>query len=140
MKTIILATITLGLCLTSSNTALGQFSSVSTGADGPLNVTTDTTLNLPADGIFNFTTIDVVSTATLRFNRNLLNTPVYLLATGDVVMNGAIDVSGGSRSGGSPGQGGPGGFDGGFGSFQGFPDGEGQGPGGGKQSLSYGAA
>ena len=140
MKTTTLATITIGLCLIASPTALAQFNSGSTGADGALNVTTNTTLDLPPNGIFNFTTIDVAGGVTLRFNRNALNTPVYLLATGDVIIRGNIDVSGGNRNGADPGKGGPGGFDGGFGAFQGFPDGDGQGPGGGKPSLRYGAA
>jgi len=139
MKPITLAILTIGLCLMASPTALAQFSSGSTGADGALDVTTSTNLNLPPDGIFNFTTINVASGATLKFNRNLLNTPVYLLATGDVVISGTVSVSGGNRNGAAPGRGGPGGFDGGFGPYQGFPAGDGQGPGGGKSSLEYGA-
>lgn len=116
------------------HTTLGQapFTSGSTGADGALNVTANLTLDLPPDGIFHFTTITVASGATLRFNRNALNTPVYLLAAGDVVINGTIDVSGEHRTGSAPGKGGPGGFDGGFRAFQGFPSGDGFGPGGGK--------
>jgi hypothetical protein len=120
------------LCVITPLGALAQFSSGSTGADGPLVVTNDLTLNLPTNGIFNFTTITVSNGATLRFNRNLLNTPVYLLATGDVVIGGTIDVSGENSSGANPGKSGPGGFDGGFGMFFGFPSGDGQGPGGGR--------
>lgn len=114
------------------------FTSGSTGAYGPLNVTTDTTLPLPADGIFNCTTISVAAGATLRFSRNALNTPVYLLATGDVAIDGTIDVSG---SGGSstppiPGQAGPGGFDGGMPGGNFLSPGAGQGPGGGTGTTS----
>lgn len=113
------------------------FTSGSTGSDGPLNITTNTTLDLPANGIFNCTTINVSTGATLRFNRNALNTPVYLLATGDVVINGTVDVSGGASPGNfAGGASGPGGFDGGAGGFstvgQSSPGGAGQGPGGGK--------
>ena len=63
------------------------FSSGSTGADGALDVTTDTTLDLPPNGTFNYTTVNVAAGVTLRFNRNALNTPVYLLATGDITMH-----------------------------------------------------
>src|SRR5881296_335327 len=126
MKPTARAKIMMGLCLLLGSPATqAQFSSGSTGADGALNVTSNTTLDLPPDGIFNFTTINVASGATLTFKRNALNTPVYLLASGDVVITGTIDVSGGNRSGiafccgASPGLGGPGGFDGGFGEFQG---------------------
>ena len=117
--------------LLAAPSARAQFSSGSNGSYGPLDVTENTTLDLPADGIFHCTTITIAQNTTLRFNRNALNTPVYLLATGDVTIDGTIDVSGTAGSGGIPGQGGPGGFDGGFGAFQGFPAGDGQGPGGG---------
>ena len=95
-------------------------SSGSTGVDGALTLTTPGTvifdpaalgIDVDGDNVFNFTTITVASGATLTFNRNAFNTPVYLLATGDVVITGKIDVSGRNRSGNSPGTGGPGGFD-----------------------------
>ena len=70
------------------------FNSGSTGSDGPLNITTNTTLDLPTIGVFNYTTITVEQGATLSFNRNPLNTPVHLLAGGDVIINGTINVSG----------------------------------------------
>ena len=40
------------------------FTSGSTGSDGPLNITTNTTLDLPTNGIFNYTTITVDQGAT----------------------------------------------------------------------------
>lgn len=110
------------------------FDSGSSGAYGPMNITTNTILNLPADGIFHCTTITVASGATLRFNRNSNNTPVYLLATGDVSIAGTIDVSGGNAPTNTHigGIGGPGGFDGGWpGDNLVFP-GYGYGPGGGR--------
>ncbi len=116
-----------------------NFNSGSDGSFGALNITSDTTLDLPTNGIFNCTTINVANGATLRFNRNALNTPVYLLATNDVTINGTIYVSGGSSSGRVPGAGGPGGFDGGWGGYGGTGFGgtglgsDGQGPGGGNQ-------
>lgn len=118
--------------------ALAQgFSSGSTGADGALNVTSDTTLNVPPNGIFNFTTINVASGVTLRFNRNALNTPVYLLATGDVTVTGTINVDGGTGTSNPPvgGAGGPGGFDGGMPGFISIGPGAGYGPGAGKGGI-----
>ena len=125
-------TILAGVITTSA--ALAQpFDAGSTGADGALNVTSNTTLNLPANGIFNFTTINVPSGFTLKFNQNALNTPVYLLATSTVAINGTIDVSGQGGSATAGGRGGPGGFDGGFpGLDANTPPGAGYGPGGGR--------
>jgi len=121
--------------------AQAQFNSGSTGADGPLNVTTNTVLNLPPDGIFNRTTINVAAGATLRFNRNANNTPVYLLAEGDVTIAGTIDVSAQREELNSmPGRGGPGGFDGGAPGTPGVPAGAGRGPGGGPRDDCSGNA
>jgi hypothetical protein len=95
-------------------TALAQsFSSGSDGSMGALNVTSNRTLALPSDGIFRFTTINIAVGTTLTFTPNAMNTPVYLLATGDVTIDGTIDVSGSSGTTVSGGRGGPGGFDGG---------------------------
>ena len=105
----------------------------STGAYGAMNITSSTNLQLPPDGIFNCTTITVASGATLTFSNNSLNTPVYLLATGDVTINGTIDVSALGRLGG------PGGFDGGKGGsvIAGFSTGgDGAGPGGGSTAFA----
>jgi hypothetical protein len=97
---------------------LGQtFNSGSTGADGPFNPTSNTTLALPPNGVFNFTQINIPSGITVTFSRNAANTPVILLATGNVTISGTIDVSGQAPTAfGRPGRGGPGGFDGGAGS------------------------
>lgn len=117
--------------------AAGQgFTSGSTGSYGPLNVTSNTVLDLPPDGIFNCTTIDIANGVTLSFRRNSLNTPVYLLATSNVTVQGIIDVSGKAAVGVTPGDGGPGGFDGGLPGLAGTPPGAGYGPGGGKSGGS----
>jgi len=117
------------------STAQGQvFDFGSDGTFGAIDITVNTTLDIPADGIFNATTINVASGATLRFNRNALNTPVYLLATGDITIDGAIDVSGANAVSNMPvgGAGGPGGFDGGMPGFGvEVAPGAGFGPGGG---------
>ena len=120
---------------------------ISDGSDGPLAPTAGlVTLDLPADGVFNFTTIDIPEGTLLKFNRNAANTPVYLLATGDVVIAGQIDVSAAATDVLLPPVpenpkrgGGPGGFDGGLGA-SGDPtavgaDGDGPGCGGGGYSA-----
>lgn len=100
------------------------FSSGSTGADGALSVTSGTaTVALPPSGVFNYTTVNVASGATLQFSNNLANTPVLMLAQGNVNIAGTINIS---ATGSTPG---PGGFHGGDG---GSPGVAGWGPGGGQ--------
>lgn len=84
-----------------------------TGAYGPINITTNTTLTLPPDGVLQATTVNIATGATLKFARNARNTGVVIVATGDVVINGTIDVSGGAGTTGAAGLGGPGGGNGG---------------------------
>lgn len=127
----------LTLCLVAATGMLHAqgFNSGSTGAYGPMNITTNTTLDLPADGIFHCTTIDIGTNATLTFNRNALNTPVYLLATSNVTIRGIINVDGQNKLTTIPpvgSEGGPGGFDGGMPGLLGFPPGSGYGPGAGQ--------
>src|SRR5262245_11852292 len=88
------------------------FNSGSDGSYGPLTITSNTTLEVPANGIFHCTTIDVAPATTLTFRRNFFNTPVYLLATSNVAIRGAIDLAGAAGSTSAGGLGGPGGFDG----------------------------
>lgn len=110
------------------------FNCGSNGSYGPMNITQNTTLPLPPDGIFHCTTVSIASGITLRFIPNALNSPVYILATGDVTILGTIDVSGSSPVGGglAGGIGGPGGFAGGKGAISAsFASGPGEGPGGG---------
>lgn len=121
------------------------FDSGSSGADGAFAPSVDTRLTLPEDGVFNFTTVDIPAGVTISFNKNTGNTPVVMLATGDVKIAGTIDISGTNATDvgaagdghigddGLPGLGGPGGYDGGVG---GLPEGDffgggGLGPGGG---------
>jgi hypothetical protein len=119
-----------------------QFSSGSSGSDGSLAPTIDTVLQIPANGIFNFTTINIPVGVTVSFAKNASNTPVYMLATGNVTIAGRIDVSGQASSNfgsgiigdhSAPGSGGPGGFDGGRGGMAetNQQGGYGLGPGGG---------
>jgi hypothetical protein len=75
--------------------AIGQtFSSGSTGADGALDLTAgDRTVQLPASGILNYTTVNIPAGKTLTFGMNLRNTPVVMLAQGAVLISGSIDVA-----------------------------------------------
>ena len=67
---------------------------ISDGSDGPFNpIGPLFTVDLPSDGIFNFTTINIPEGVTVKFNRNAANTPVYFAATDDVIINGVIDVT-----------------------------------------------
>jgi len=126
------------------------FNSGSTGADGAFSPTTNTTLTLPANGLFNFTTVTIPSGVTVRFTRNAANTPVTLLATGNINIAGTIDISaanggnvvGGTFLGSNVGIGGPGGFDGGNGAngVASNTGGSGLGPGGGGAGTGAGFA
>lgn len=103
------------------------FDSGSTGANGALTPTVDTEVALPADGILHYTRVNVPAGVTVRFGRNVQNTPVRILVSGDAVLDGVLDVSGQSSAAvaaagdgnpgddGQPGLGGPGGYAGGMG-------------------------
>ena len=107
------------------------FESGSTGADGAFNPTVNTTVPLPPSGIFNYTSVNIPVGVTVTFQKNTTNTPVVILASGNVTIAGAINISGtngvpvGAAGGGAlgddgtPGLGGPGGFDGGRGGIGG---------------------
>src|SRR6266403_1554 len=98
------------LFLASSSTPAQGFSSGSTGADGPLDLSSgDRVVQLPESGILNYTTVNVPVGRVLSFAKNYRNTPVIMLAQGNVTIAGAMSVSaqGGTRI---PG---PGGFYGG---------------------------
>jgi len=148
MKTnyeMIIKTLLIVFTLGSSASVFAVVNSGSTGADGPFAPTVNTQLTLPPDGIFNFTTVNIPVGVTVTFQKNTTNTPVTILATGDVTLAGVIDVSGqagpdvGAAGDGNvgddglPGLGGPGGFNGGQGAAvgRGQTGGTGLGPGGG---------
>ncbi len=133
MKTTLPSLLTLAALWAVAPAGLAQaFDSGSNGSYGPIAVTTaDVTLELPPDGVFHATTVTINSGRTLRFKRNALNTPVVILATGDVTIAGRLDVSGSRGSSTAAGFGGPGGFDGGTPGSAGTPPGDGHGPGAG---------
>jgi hypothetical protein len=116
-----------------------SFDCGSNGSYGPINIAAGATVTLqvPPDGIFHCTTVTLGAGARLQFTPNIRNTPVYILATGDVQTLGVayIDVSGKSPIGIAGGLPGPGGFAGGAGSSNASPAGPGNGPGGGGRGI-----
>ncbi len=137
--------------LLATSPAPAQFNSGSTGADGALNPSANVTLALPPSGVFHFTTVNVPSGVTVRFTRNAANTPVTMLAQGDIVIAGTLDISGSAGGAGSltgtllgpnGGAGGPGGFDGGTGAngVISTTGGAGLGPGGAGGGTSSGSS
>lgn len=106
------------------------FDSGSTGT-ADLNITSTQTLPLPASGVLEYVNVTVASGATLKFSPNANNTSVTILASGNVTINGTIDVSGIAANKNIPGNGGPGGFAGGVAGAVQQNGSRGQGPGGG---------
>src|ERR1041384_5033265 len=126
-------------CAAGSMQAQNNFSSGSTGADGAFAPTTTQSIVVPDSGVFNFTTVNIPTGVTITFTRNATNKPLTILASGDVVIAGTINVDGKpGNNNGLGGLGGPGGFSGGSGgygfdqSFSGVP---GDGPSGGGGGL-----
>ena len=111
--------------------AQAQFNSGSTGADGALDCSNDCQVQLPESGILNYTTVNIPNGRFLRFTRNSRNTSVTMLAQGNVIIGGSIQVSGSVTSPAFPlpyafQQPGPGGFYGGAPNTPGFGAGGGQ--------------
>lgn len=136
-----------GLCLAPG---IGlAFDSGSTGADGAFSPTVNTQLELPPSGVLNYTTINIPAGVTVTFKKNVANTPVVWLASGNVNIAGNVYLIGGTSTNvgaagdGSqgddslPGLGGPGGYDGGRGGQVGSnrAGGAGLGPGGGSGGV-----
>jgi len=113
------------------------FISGSTGADGDFTPTANTVLQIPDSGVFNFGTINIPSGVTVTFTKNSANTPVTILAIGDVMINGTINVNGSNGSYIVGGVGGPGGFDGGVGGTTNQVGKRGAGPGSGGGGSPY---
>ena len=118
------------VCLIFFRPSASALQYISDGSDGLFHPTSITTIDLAEDGTFNFTTIIIPSGVRVTFRQNAANTPVYLLATGDITIDGTVSVSGGAV--GENWNGGPSGFDGGPGGVPGATTGgNGGGPGGG---------
>ncbi|MGR8921036.1 MAG: hypothetical protein ACU85V_15580 [Gammaproteobacteria bacterium] len=71
---------------------------ISDGSDGAFNPLASTVIDLPDDGVLNYTSIDIPDGVRVIFRRNAANTPVFLAATGDVSIAGRIDVSAAVRA------------------------------------------
>jgi len=74
---------------------------VSDGSDGefhPLGSRTIVLNDVAPDGVFHFTTIHIPQNVTIRFVPNDVNTPVFFAATGAVLIEGTIDISGANFS------------------------------------------
>ena len=125
-----------------------SFSSGSTGSLGAFAPAANTTVTLPPDGVLNYTTINIPAGVTVAFAPNAANTPVTMLATGDVLIAGTVQVNGlngltGTIDPAGPvqnlgGRGGPGGFTGGAGGTRGLTNNVGRsgaGPGGGQPAV-----
>lgn len=107
------------------------YDSGSTGADNAFNPVVNTQLQVPESGVFNFTTVNIPLGVTVTFLKNSTNTPVVMLASGNVTVAGAINLNAGNSTNvgaagdgnlgddGIPGSGGPGGYDGGRGGANG---------------------
>ncbi|MBI5562412.1 MAG: hypothetical protein HY894_06130 [Deltaproteobacteria bacterium] len=123
---------------------------------GAFSPTVDTVIQLPPDGILDYTTFTVPQQVTVTFTKNAANTPVVIRTSGDVAIRGYLDVLGDAAKDcgtygdgklgddGQPGKGGPGGFDGGFGGMSanfggsyGAHGSPGHGPGGGQGGYQY---
>jgi hypothetical protein len=113
--------------------AQNTFSSGSTGADGAFAPTNSETIMVPPSGVFNYTTVTIPNTVTITYIANPANTPLTILASGDVQISGLIHLDGQpGNSSGFGGLGGPGGGRGGNGGVNFSPGTMGDGPGGGK--------
>lgn len=121
----------LSVCILLTQAAYAAFDSGSTGADGDFSPTANTVKQIPESGIFNFTTVNIPAGVTVTFTKNSQNTPVTILATGDVTIAGTINLNGGNGNFIIGGAGGPGGFDGGTGGVVNQNGRRGEGPGGG---------
>lgn len=94
------------------------------GVDGALNVTANTTINLATQGtydpdkwavVFRYTSVNIASGATLSFTNHPKGAPVVWLVSGNVTINGTLNLSGANAllDSGLMSQPGPGGFPGG---------------------------
>jgi hypothetical protein len=115
---------------------LAQVNSGSDGSDGAFNPTTNIVINMAdhPNGIYQYTSVSIPSGVTVTFIPSANNSPVTWLVQSNVVISGAINISGQGPSGAAGGLGGPGGYRGGTG---GSSPTSGQGPGGG--SAQYGS-
>ena len=97
LKSLWMVLLTAATIVRTSEAQVPGFTVGSNGSYGDLTVPPGTTRTIdmavegPADGVFHCKVIAVEGT--LKFKRNALNTPVYLLAQREIIISGLIDVS-----------------------------------------------
>lgn len=132
----------LALALWAHGASAQSFSSGSTGADGVFSPTSSQNITARSGGVYNYTTVSIPAGVTIRYFKNADNAPVVILATGNVLIDGSIVVSGSdgifnnTTTPSLGGAGGPGGFDGGTSGSSGVTASAGKGPGGGATATS----
>jgi hypothetical protein len=97
--------------------AAHAFSSGSTGIHGALEPIANVELTIPEteSGVFNYTTINIPTGVTVTFKKDSKNSPIIILASGNVTISGTISVNGANGTATASGAGGPAGFNGGIG-------------------------
>jgi hypothetical protein len=99
-KLLLARTALLALLLSTANQELSisrAAAVVSDGSDGVFHPANSTTINLNSaapDGVLHFTTVHIPPGVVVNFVANDINTPVFLAATGDILIEGTISVSG----------------------------------------------
>ncbi|MFM7101260.1 MAG: hypothetical protein ACKO3N_08815, partial [Verrucomicrobiota bacterium] len=92
-----LASVSLLLAVANPSRAFAQVPGVvSDGHLGALVAGFETILDMASlapDGVFHFTTIHIPSNTVVRFLRQATNTPAFLAATGDILIEGTLLVS-----------------------------------------------
>ena len=138
-------TLTIGLAVLLCAGAHAQVNSGSNGSDGALdfssiNYNTNIVIDMHdhANGIYQYTYVNIPNVVQVNFIPNANNTPVTWLVQSNVVITGTVNVSGQSATSGIGGAGGPGGSAGGNGGSNSLNPSSGQGPGGGGASNSGG--
>jgi len=109
--------VALAVSLAFASAISAAYNSGSTGADGAFNPSLSQSVQIPPSGIFNYTSVNIPAGVTITYTKNAANTPVTILASGNVTIAGIIDVGATIIAGdiGIPGVGGPGAYDGGRG-------------------------
>lgn len=90
----VLAMLCFGALIIGPSISALAFTSGSTGALGAFAPVSNTTVVLPPDGVLNYTTVTIPSGVTVTFQPNSANTPVTLLAQGNITIGGQLYVNG----------------------------------------------
>lgn len=93
LRPIALVLFTLLLTLSTNSLADAVVSDGSLGAFNPVGSQVIDLDSMAPDGVLNYTTINIPAGVTIRFSANASNTPVFMAATGLVVIDGLVDLS-----------------------------------------------